>query len=68
MDGPLIYFLVALVSALLGTIPFGPINLAVVKTTVDRNATRGIEMAVAASLVEIVEALIAISFGMVISN
>lgn len=68
MDGPLIYFLVALISALLGTIPFGPINLAVVKTTVDLNATRGTEMAVAASLVEIVEALIAISFGMVISN
>ncbi|HJO12851.1 MAG TPA: LysE family transporter, partial [Gammaproteobacteria bacterium] len=50
-----------------GTIPFGPINLTVVKTTVDLNKTRGLEVALAASLVEILEALVAISFGAVIS-
>ncbi len=68
MDGSLTYFLVALTACLLGTIPFGPINLTVVKTTVDYNAARGAEVALAASLVEILEALIAIWFGMVISN
>lgn len=68
MSGPLTYLLVALIACLLGTIPFGPINLAVVKTTVDYNAKRGMEVAAAASIVEILQALIAIWFGMVISR
>lgn len=68
MDGPFLYFIVALIACLMGTIPFGPINLTVVKTTVDYNAARGTEVAVAASLVEIVQALIATCFGMIISN
>ncbi|MBU14335.1 MAG: hypothetical protein CMQ14_04500 [Gammaproteobacteria bacterium] len=53
---------------MLGTIPFGPINLTVVKTTVDHSAQRGTEIAIVASLIEILEALIAIWFGMVISR
>ncbi|MCG8414973.1 MAG: LysE family transporter [Pseudomonadales bacterium] len=68
MDGPFLYFIVALIACLIGTIPFGPINLTVVKTTVDYNAARGTEVAVAASLIEIVQALIATCFGMIISN
>ena len=68
MDGPELYFIVALIACLIGTIPFGPINLTVVKTTVDHNAARGTEVAVAASLIEIVQALIATCFGMIISN
>lgn len=68
MDSSLFYFAVSLTACLLGTIPFGPINLTVVKTTVDHNAARGTEVAFAASLVEILQALIAIWFGMVISN
>lgn len=68
MSGPFTYLIVALIACLLGTIPFGPINLAVVKTTVDYNAKRGMEVAAAASLVEILQALIAIWFGMVISR
>lgn len=57
-----------LVSCFIGTIPFGPINLAVAKTTVDYGRRHGIEVAFAASIVEIFEALIAISFGLVISR
>ncbi|MDP6096424.1 MAG: LysE family transporter [Gammaproteobacteria bacterium] len=67
MSGLLFYFLVGLLVCFVGTIPFGPINLTVVKTTVDLNKTRGLEVALAASLVEILEALVAISFGAVIS-
>ena len=67
MSGPLFYFLVGLLVCFIGTIPFGPINLTGVKTTVDQNKTRGLEVALAASLVEILEALVAISFGAVIS-
>jgi threonine/homoserine/homoserine lactone efflux protein len=40
----------------------------VVKTTVDHNRLRGTEVAFAASIIEILQALIAISFGMVISS
>lgn len=57
-----------LVTCFIGTIPFGPINLAVAKTTVDYDRRRGIEVAFAASIVEVFEALIAISFGLVISR
>ena len=68
MERALLYFIVALLACLLGTIPFGPINLTVVKTTVDYNAARGSEVALAASFIEILQALIAIWFGMVISS
>lgn len=62
------YLLVGFLACLLGTIPFGPINLAVVKTTVDYDRRGGIEIAFAASFIEILQALIAISFGMLISS
>lgn len=68
MDNPLLYLFVGLLACFLGTIPFGPINLAVVKTTVDHNTVRGFALALAASLVEILEALVAILFGMLISD
>lgn len=68
MDTLPLYFLVGFAACLLGTIPFGPINLTVVKTTVDHDARRGTEIAFAASLIEVFEALIAIWFGMVISS
>ena len=68
MDSSLGYFAMALICALIGTIPFGPINLTVVKTTVDINSSHGTEVAVAASLVEMAQALIAIFFGMIISR
>ena len=57
-----------MIACFIGTIPFGPINLTVVKTTVDHNRLRGTEVAFAASIIEILQALIAISFGMVISS
>lgn len=62
------YFLVGAAASFLGTVPFGPINLAVVKATVDHDRGRGAELALAASIVEIGEAVIAICFGLVISN
>lgn len=68
MDSPAFYLLVGLLACFIGTIPFGPINLAVVKTTVENNPRRGLEIALAASVVEIAEALVAILFGMLISD
>lgn len=68
MSGPMTYMLVALLACFLGTIPFGPINLTVVKTTVDFDRRRGLQVALAAAFVEIGQALVAIWFGMVISR
>ncbi|MBL4820576.1 MAG: LysE family transporter [Gammaproteobacteria bacterium] len=62
------YFIVGTVVCFAGTLPFGPINLAVVKVTVDKNHLRGFEVALAASVVEIFQALIAVWFGMAISR
>lgn len=68
MDSPFLYLLVGFLACFIGTIPFGPINLAVVKTTVDYDRRSGIEIALAASLVEMLQSLIAIFFGMFISS
>lgn len=62
------YFLVGALACFLGTVPIGPINLAVVKATVDHDRGRGAELAFAASIVEIGEAIVAICFGLVISG
>ena len=68
MANPLLYFLVGTITCFIGTLPFGPINLTVVKTTIDYDRRRGSQVALAASLVEILEALVAIVFGLVIST
>ena len=68
MENLPLYFLVALLACFLGTIPFGPINLSVVKATVDHDKRCGAEVALAAALIEIGEALVAIFFGMLISS
>jgi L-lysine exporter family protein LysE/ArgO len=67
MESPLFYLLVGMAACAIGTIPFGPINLNVVKTSIDYDARRGTQVALAASFVEVGMALIAICFGFVIS-
>ncbi len=65
---PLFYFLVALLTAFVATLPFGPINLTVVKTTVDHHRAAALKVSFGASLVETVQAWIAIYFGLFISR
>jgi len=62
------YFLVAMATAFVATLPFGPINLTVVKTTVDHHRLGAIEFSFSASVVETGQALIAILFGLVINR
>ena len=68
MENPAFYFVVAMTACFLGSVPVGPINLVVVKTTVDYSPRAGLEVAVAASVVEILQAAVAIFFGMFISD
>ena len=61
-------FLIGVFASFLGTLPLGPINLAVIKTTVDQHARAGLEFAIAASLIEILQAVLVLWFGAFISS
>jgi len=67
-DNPGWYFAVALVTSFIATLPFGPINLTVIKTTVDHNRPGALQVSFAAALVETGQAFLAIWFGVVISR
>ncbi|MFM1896331.1 MAG: hypothetical protein RLZZ385_1405 [Pseudomonadota bacterium] len=64
---PTLSFLAGLLACFIGTLPFGPINLTAVKTTVDHGRLQGLEMAAGAAVIEVAQALLAILFGIVIS-
>lgn len=68
MHNPVLYLISGFLICLLGSIPLGPINLSVVKTTIDHHTSAGMRMALAASLVEIGETTVAIFFGMLIAE
>ena len=68
MENLVLYFVLGALACFLGSVPVGPINLVVVKTTVDFSPRAGLQVALAASMVEILQAFIAIFFGMFISN
>lgn len=61
-------FFIGLIATFLGTIPFGPINLAVVNITLKKGFQDGFRFSIGASLVEIVEVALAIAFGAVVQN
>ena len=64
----LIYFLIALTATFVGAIPFGPINLSVVNTTLTKSFRSGFQISFAASIVEIFEASAALFFGVYIDK
>jgi threonine/homoserine/homoserine lactone efflux protein len=68
MDIPLLYFVVGFIASMVGTIPFGPINLTVLKATIDHGPRRGVEIALAASLVEFGQVFLALWFGKLITT
>lgn len=53
-------FSVTFVTSLLASIPFGPINLNVIYTTVQRNKKAGLTFAAAAAVIELLQSFIAI--------
>lgn len=67
-DNALWYFLVALATAFIATLPFGPINLTIIKSTVDHHKAGAVQASLAASAVETGQAFLAIWFGVVISR
>lgn len=67
-DNPAWYVLVALATSFVATLPFGPINLTVIKTTVDHSKGAAMKVSLAAAAVETGQAFLAIWFGVVISR
>lgn len=59
----LMVFVVAGLASFLGTLPFGPINLSVVDTTLNRSLRAALRFSMAAALVEIVQSWIAVRFS-----
>lgn len=67
-ENPLWYFMVAAVTSFIATLPFGPINLTVIKATVDHHRAGAAQVSLAAATVETGQALLSIWFGVVISS
>jgi threonine/homoserine/homoserine lactone efflux protein len=62
------HFIVGLTSCFLGALPFGAINLSVVSISIRKSYGQGVMFALGASVVEIVEAYVAVAFGMYINQ
>jgi threonine/homoserine/homoserine lactone efflux protein len=60
---PALIFGVGLLASFIGTLPFGPINLSVVDTTINRSFRAAVQLSLAAALVEIPQSLIALKFN-----
>jgi threonine/homoserine/homoserine lactone efflux protein len=62
------YFIIGLVATIIGAIPPGASNLAVVKTTLEENVQQSLKIAYGAGIGEIVLAFMALSFGMAVQD
>ncbi|MCP4438591.1 MAG: LysE family transporter [Aureispira sp.] len=58
----LIYLLLGCLVSFLGSLPVGMISLLVVETTINKNAHEGMQVALGASIIEVIQAFIAINF------
>lgn len=64
----IIHFLAGFIASFLGTLPFGPINLSMVDTTIKDGMKVGLRFSIAAAIVEIGQSLFAYNFGMWITQ
>lgn len=60
---PFFIFFIILIIGYLGTIPFGPVNLSVAKTCIDRSFRSAFMFSLAAAIVEIPQSYVALAFG-----
>ena len=65
---PLFVLILGWIASFLGTLPFGPINLSVVDTTIKKSFYAGLQFSIAAAIVEIFQAMIALHCNMLISH
>lgn len=60
---PALIFFLSMLASIAGTLPFGPINLSVVNTTINRSWRAAFHFSIAAALIEIPQSFIAIRFN-----
>ncbi|MEM9932782.1 MAG: LysE family transporter [Bacteroidota bacterium] len=64
----MIHFFFGLVASFLGSIPFGTVNVSVIDTTVRKSFKAGLQIAIAAGLVEMIQSFIAVHCSMFITQ
>ena len=64
----IIYFFLGITSAIIGALPLGTTNVAVINTTIKENVKSALKIVYAAALAELILVLIAIRFNMQIEN
>jgi threonine/homoserine/homoserine lactone efflux protein len=64
----IIYFFLGLFAAVLGALPLGTTNVAVINTTIKENIQNALKIVYTAALAEVILVIIAISFNMQIEN
>lgn len=62
------YFFLGLIAAIVGALPLGTTNVAVINTTIKENVQNALKIVYTAALAEIILVFIAISFNMQIEN
>ncbi len=62
------YFFIGLLTAIIGALPLGTTNVAVINTTIKENVQSALKIVYTAALAEIILVLIAINFNMQIEN
>lgn len=64
----IIYFFIGIITAIIGALPLGTTNIAVINTTVKENMQTALKIVYTAALAELILVLIAINFNMQIEN
>ncbi len=62
------YLLIAFVTVLIGAVPFGPVNLSVIRIAIDKSAGAASPFILASGMVELLFALCALFFGVYIQS
>ena len=64
----LLYFFIGMIAAILGALPLGTTNVAVINTTIKENVQNALKIVYTAAAAELILVLIAIGFNMQIEN
>ncbi len=64
----IIYFFIGLIAAIIGALPLGTTNVAVINTTIKENVQSALKIVYTAAIAEVILVIIAITFNMQIAN
>lgn len=64
----IVYFFIGVIAAILGALPLGASNIAVINTTLKQNAKQAYKIAIAAGIAEVVLSLYALHCNIIVQN